>query len=85
MNLYLTQTEEARADVLVHIGDTSNLGTPRNGELMIAGTQDFLTVGDLLTQKGAFFDRGQIITQILERRLRVRPCGGWPGWPAGYS
>jgi len=68
MNLHLPQTEEARAEALVLMGDTSNLVTPRNGELMIAATQDFLTGGYLLTQKDAFFDRGQIcqiITQIL--------------------
>jgi len=68
MNLHLPQTEEARAEALVLMGDKSNLVTPRNGELMIAATQDFLTGGYLLTQKDAFFDRGQvcqIITQIL--------------------
>ena len=49
----------------------------RNGELMIAATQDFITGGYLLTQKDAFFDRGkacQIITQILsgpDANLRV--------------
>ena len=43
--------------------------TPRNGELMIAATQDFLTGGYLLTQRDAFFNRGQvcqIINQILD-------------------
>ena len=68
MNLHLPQTEEARAEALVLMGDKSNLVTPRNGELMIAATQDFLTGGYLLTQKDAFFDRGatcQIVAQIL--------------------
>jgi len=68
MNLHLPQTEEAKAEALVLMADTSNLVTPKNGELMIAATQDFLTGGYLLTQKDAFFDRGQvcqIITQIL--------------------
>jgi len=68
MNLHLPQTEEARAEALILMGDTSNLVTPRNGELMIAATQDFLTGGYLLTQKDAFFNRGQIcqiISQIL--------------------
>jgi hypothetical protein len=40
MNLHLPQTEEARAEALVLMGDTSNLVTPRNGDLMIAVTQD---------------------------------------------
>ena len=43
------ETEEARAEALVLVGDTSNLVTPRNGELMIAATQDFLTGGYHLT------------------------------------
>ncbi len=68
MNLHLPQTEEARAEALILMGNKSNLVTPRNGELMIAATQDFLTGGFLLTQKDTFFDRGkvcQIISQII--------------------
>ena len=68
MNLHLPQTEEARAEALILMGNKSNLVTPRNGELMIAATQDFLTGGYLLTQKDTFFDRGkvcQIISQII--------------------
>jgi DNA-directed RNA polymerase III subunit RPC1 len=42
------------------MGNKSNLVTPRNGELLIAATQDFLTGGYLLTQKDAFFDRGKV-------------------------
>lgn len=34
----------------------SNLVTPRNGELLIAATQDFLTGAYLLTQKDTFLD-----------------------------
>jgi hypothetical protein len=37
----------------------SNLVTPRNGELLIAATQDFITGAYLLTQKDHFLDRGQ--------------------------
>jgi DNA-directed RNA polymerase III subunit RPC1 len=37
----------------------SNLVTPRNGELLIAATQDFITGAYLLTQKDLFLDRGQ--------------------------
>ena len=39
----------------------------RNGELMIAATQDFITGGYLLTQKDAFFDRGKVIIKKLIR------------------
>lgn len=37
----------------------SNLVTPRNGELLIAATQDFITGAYLLTQKDQFLNRGQ--------------------------
>jgi DNA-directed RNA polymerase, beta'' subunit/160 kD subunit len=41
------------------MANKSNLVTPRNGELLIAATQDFITGGYLLTQKNAFFNRAQ--------------------------
>lgn len=59
MNLHLPQTEEARAEALVLMGNKSNLVTPRNGELLIAATQDFITGGYLLTQKDTFLNKAQ--------------------------
>lgn len=59
MNLHLPQTEEARAEALVLMGNKSNLVTPKNGELLIAATQDFITGGYLLTQKDEFLTREQ--------------------------
>ncbi|XP_076289845.1 DNA-directed RNA polymerase III subunit RPC1-like [Lasioglossum baleicum] len=59
MNLHLPQTEEARAEALVLMGNKSNLVTPRNGELLIAATQDFITGGYLLTQKDMFLNKSQ--------------------------
>lgn len=41
------------------IQNKSNLVTPRNGELLIAATQDFITGGYLLTQKDTFLNRSQ--------------------------
>ena len=41
----------------------NNLVTPRNGELMIGATQDFLTGAYLITQKDQFFDRAKVRTQ----------------------
>jgi len=38
----------------------SNLVTPRNGDLLIAATQDFLTGAYLLTQKDTFLDIEQV-------------------------
>uniref|UniRef100_A0A069DY71 DNA-directed RNA polymerase subunit n=1 Tax=Panstrongylus megistus TaxID=65343 RepID=A0A069DY71_9HEMI len=55
MNLHLPQTEEARAEALILMGNKSNLVTPRNGELLIAATQDFITGAYLLTKKNVFF------------------------------
>ena len=34
-----------------------NLVTPRNGEPLVAATQDFLTAAYLITQRDIFFDR----------------------------
>ncbi|KAK7791847.1 hypothetical protein R5R35_011050 [Gryllus longicercus] len=59
MNLHLPQTEEARAEALVLMANKSNLVTPRNGELVIAATQDFITGAYLLTQKDFFVTRSQ--------------------------
>ncbi|XP_050312133.1 DNA-directed RNA polymerase III subunit RPC1 [Anthonomus grandis grandis] len=56
MNLHLPQTEEAKAEALILMGNKSNLVTPRNGELLIAATQDFLTGAYLLTKKDTFMD-----------------------------
>ena len=40
-------------------GVHQNLCTPKNGEILIAATQDFLTAAYLLTSKDRFFDRAQ--------------------------
>ncbi|XP_059048540.1 DNA-directed RNA polymerase III subunit RPC1 [Achroia grisella] len=57
MNMHLPQTEEARAEALILMGNKSNLVTPRNGELLIAATQDFITGGYLVTQRDTFLTR----------------------------
>lgn len=35
----------------------NNLCTPKNGEILIASTQDFLTSSFLITRKDTFYDR----------------------------
>ncbi|KAG8300593.1 DNA-directed RNA polymerase III subunit RPC1 [Homalodisca vitripennis] len=60
MNLHLPQTEEARAEALVLMGNKSNLVTPRNGELLIAATQDFITGAYLLTQRDNFLTKAEV-------------------------
>jgi DNA-directed RNA polymerase III subunit RPC1 len=57
MNLHVPQTEEARAEAINLMGVKHNLATPKNGEPIIAATQDFITAAYLLSGKDRFFDR----------------------------
>ncbi|KAJ3391532.1 hypothetical protein HDU92_008981 [Lobulomyces angularis] len=59
MNMHLPQTEEARAEAMQLMGTKNNLVTPRNGEPLIAATQDFITCCYLLSRKDVFYDRSQ--------------------------
>ncbi|CAF1214927.1 unnamed protein product [Adineta steineri] len=93
MNLHLPQTEEAKAEALVLMGTKSNLVTPRNGEMIIGSTQDFLTGAYLLTQRDVFFDRSkvcQLLVWILTNKdglekidlpppTILKPCQLWSG------
>lgn len=93
MNLHLPQTEEAKAEALILMGTKSNLVTPRNGELLIAAIQDFITSAYLITQKDVFFTRSQacrIISSIVAYKdigtkidlpfpCMIKPCCLWTG------
>ncbi|KAK7398588.1 DNA-directed RNA polymerase III subunit C1 (rpo31) [Neonectria punicea] len=57
MNLHVPQTEEARTEAINLMGVKHNLLTPKNGEPIIAATQDFITAAFLLSNKDRFFDR----------------------------
>ncbi|KAH7171328.1 DNA-directed RNA polymerase III [Dactylonectria macrodidyma] len=57
MNIHVPQTEEARTEAIDLMGVKHNLITPRNGEPIIAATQDFITAAFLLSSKDNFFDR----------------------------
>ena len=57
MNLHLPQTEEARSEANILMGVHQNLATPRNGEPLVAASQDFLSAAYLITQKDQFFSR----------------------------
>ncbi|KAJ3018797.1 hypothetical protein HKX48_002614 [Thoreauomyces humboldtii] len=59
MNLHVPQTEEARTEAIQLMGVKNNLVTPRNGEPLIAATQDFITASYLLSRKDIFYDRAQ--------------------------
>jgi len=78
MNLHVPQTEEARAEAINLMGVKHNLITPKNGEPIIAATQDFITAAYLLSSKDKFFDRETftyICTQMLlgETHLDLPP------------
>ncbi|XP_045464776.1 DNA-directed RNA polymerase III subunit RPC1 [Harmonia axyridis] len=57
MNLHLLQTVEAKAEADILLGNKHNLVTPRNGELLIAAIQDFITGAYLISKKDTFFDQ----------------------------
>ncbi|XP_021734189.1 DNA-directed RNA polymerase III subunit 1-like isoform X1 [Chenopodium quinoa] len=57
MNMHVPQTQEARAEALLLMGVQNNLCTPKNGTILVASTQDFLTSSYLITRKDTFYDR----------------------------
>ncbi|CAI5504931.1 unnamed protein product [Closterium sp. Naga37s-1] len=57
MNMHVPQTEEARTEALLLMGVENNLCTPKNGEILVASTQDFLTSAFLITRRDTFYDR----------------------------
>lgn len=59
MNIHVPQTEEARTEAILLMGVHENISTPRNGEPLIAPTQDFITASYLVTRKNQFFNRGE--------------------------
>ncbi|BAT90660.1 hypothetical protein VIGAN_06193600 [Vigna angularis var. angularis] len=63
MNLHVPQTEEARTEAILLMGVQNNLCTPKNGEILVASTQDFLTSSFLITRKDTFYDRS-VFTNI---------------------
>ncbi|KAJ3236806.1 hypothetical protein HDU81_010375 [Chytriomyces hyalinus] len=57
MNLHVPQTEEARAEAQELMGVKNNLVTPRNGDPLVAATQDFITASFLQSRRDVFYDR----------------------------
>jgi len=55
--VHVPQTEEARAEARELMAVGANLATPKNGELTVAATQDFLTAAHLLTSRDSWFPR----------------------------
>ena len=74
MNMHLPQTEEARAEASELMSVRHNLITPRNGEPLVAATQDFLTAAYLMTQKDVFYSREEfchIVTYLFDAEMHV--------------
>jgi DNA-directed RNA polymerase III subunit RPC1 len=59
MNMHLPQNEEARVEAILLMGVHNNLITPRNGEPLVAASQDFLSAAYLLTQRDQFYTLDQ--------------------------
>lgn len=57
MNIHVPQTWESRAEAKYLMSVKQNMMTPKNGEPIIALTQDFLTTSFLITNKDMFYDR----------------------------
>ncbi|EAN97840.1 DNA-directed RNA polymerase III largest subunit, putative [Trypanosoma cruzi] len=60
MNVHLVQTEEARAEAFELMLTAKNIINAKNGEPIIACTQDFLVAAYLVTSRDVFFDRSQM-------------------------
>jgi len=56
MNMHLPQTEEARVEAKCLMSVPENLVTGRNGEPLVAASQDFLSCSYMITQKSIFYD-----------------------------
>ena len=63
MNIHVPQTLEAKAEAYYLMRVQENLITPKNGEPIVALTQDFLTSAFLITKRDVFYDRANF-TQI---------------------
>ncbi|KAI5136308.1 DNA-directed RNA polymerase III subunit RPC1 [Nematocida ausubeli] len=79
MNIHLPQTVGARVEALELMGVKNNLAVPRNGQPLVAATQDFITGSYLITKKSTFFTKkqfGQLIVYALPKhtgRMTAKP------------
>ncbi|CAG0896800.1 unnamed protein product, partial [Darwinula stevensoni] len=75
MNVHVLQTYESRAEAPELMCVKSNLVNPRNGEPLIAATQDFVTASYLLTSRNTFFSYETFgkCASDLERKIEAKP------------
>ncbi|KAI9497890.1 hypothetical protein BDB00DRAFT_755731 [Zychaea mexicana] len=74
MNMHLPQTQEAKAEAIELMGVKNNLVTPRNGEPLVAATQDFITASYLLSHKDTFYTRAMfthICTYMFDANTHI--------------
>ncbi|RNF24640.1 DNA-directed RNA polymerase III subunit RPC1 [Trypanosoma conorhini] len=90
MNVHLVQTEEARAEAFELMSTAKNIINAKNGEPIIACTQDFLVAAYLVTSRDVFFDRSQMswmvshwLGPVTQFRLPIptilKPAELWTG------
>lgn len=75
MNLHVPQTQEARTEAMELMGVINNILTPKNGEPLVAATQDFITASFLSTCKDVFMDRSEftrIVATMSSAEFSVR-------------
>lgn len=90
MNMHLPQTEEAKAEARELMGVKMNICTPRNGQPLIAATQDFITGCYLITRRDVLLNKAdfmQCISFFSNARVQIdipppailKPCALWTG------
>ncbi len=65
MNMHIPQTEEAQAEARILMRVQEQIISPRFGEPVIGGSQDYLSGAYLLTKKSARFTRDQVAQMML--------------------
>jgi len=79
MNIHVAQTLEARVEALELMGVKENLVVPRNGQPLVAATQDFITGAYLISDRRTFItpeEYGQYVAYALpyrNTRTRTKP------------
>ncbi|ASJ10100.1 DNA-directed RNA polymerase subunit A' [Thermococcus sp. P6] len=65
MNLHVPQTEEAQAEARILMEVQNHIISPRYGGPLIAGIQDHISGGYLLTREGAYFTRSEVEQMLM--------------------
>jgi len=71
MNLHVPQTEEAQAEARILMEVQNHIISPRYGGPLIAGIQDHISGGYLLTREGAYFTRSEVEQMLMFAGINV--------------